>query len=85
MTSAGGPPGASRSLLMSAFERNAAVMSAFEGKADMTFCGGPLSRSLFGHVIKGPRREDAVTAGGAFLQLFTSIQETLLGREGTVI
>jgi hypothetical protein len=23
-------------------------MSAFEGKADMTFCGNPLSRSLLG-------------------------------------
>jgi hypothetical protein len=38
-------------------------MSAFGGKADMTF---------------------AVTVGGAFLQLFTNIQETLLGREGNV-
>ena len=54
MTPAGGPPDESRSLLMSAFERNAAVMSAFGtkqtwvgappmsafgGKADMAFCG----------------------------------------------
>jgi hypothetical protein len=34
MTPAGGPPDESRSLLMSAFERNAAVMSALPLKAD---------------------------------------------------
>jgi hypothetical protein len=44
-----GIPRASRPVLVPLIRQaSAAHMSAFGGKADMIFCGNPLSRSLFG-------------------------------------